>query len=109
MLKNWVDQYGLSSPPARWQPVTGAVAYDAAVWRTARRAGDFDEDSIGLLAVPAHSLNDLGEQLRALYSFLGEPDELEQAIIDGGAGSRRMVLEAISNLDGARYAGRQLF
>ena len=109
VLKNWVDQYGLSSPPAHWRPVAGAVAYDPGLWRTVRRAEDFDEDSIGLLAVPPPSLNDLGAQLRALYAFLAEPNELEQTIINGGAGSRGIVLEAIGSLDGARYAGRPLF
>jgi predicted nucleotidyltransferase component of viral defense system len=109
VLKNWVDQHGLSSPPAVWQPVTGAVNYDPALWRTSRRAMDFDEDSIGLLAVPAPSLDDLGAQLRTLYQFLAEPDALEQQIIAGGAGSRRLVLESLTRLDGASLADRPIY
>jgi hypothetical protein len=108
VLKNWVDQHGLSSLPAAWQPVTGAVNYDPALWRTTRRAVDFDEDSIGLLAVPAPSLDDLGAQLRTLYRFLAEPDALEQQIIAGGAGSRRLMLESLTQLDGSRFADRPL-
>jgi hypothetical protein len=46
VLKNWVDQYGLSSPPATWKPVAGAVPYRADRWRTIRCAADFDEESI---------------------------------------------------------------
>lgn len=108
VLKNWVDQYGLSSPPATWSPVSGASAYDTALWRRARTAPDFDEQSVGLLAVPAPSLDKLGEQLRSLYGFLAEPDDIELAIIAGGPNSRTKVLEAIRALDGARYAERAL-
>lgn len=108
ILKTWVDQYGLSSPPATWPPVSGATPYDPGSWRKVRRAADFDEDSIGLLAVPAPSLDNLGTQLHSLYGFLGEADELELRIIAGGAGSRRFVLDAISTLPGARFAARPL-
>jgi len=109
VLKNWVDQYGLASPPAAWQPVTGAVPYSAERWRTTRRAADFDEDSIGLLAIPPPGLDDLGRQLHALFGFLADLDDAEQRIIAGGAGSRNLVLEAISNLPGSRFAGRPLY
>jgi predicted nucleotidyltransferase component of viral defense system len=109
VLKNWVDQYGLSSPPAAWQPVTGAAPYSADRWRTARRAADFDEESIGLLAVPAPSLYDLGAQLHALFNFLADLDDVEQRIAAGGAGSRSLVLEAISNLPGSRFTSRPLY
>jgi uncharacterized protein len=109
VLKNWTDQHGLSSPPATWRPVTGAIPYSPDRWRTARRAADFDEDSIGLLAVPPPSLNDLGEQLRAHFGFLTDPDDTERQIIVGGAGSRSLVLEAISSLPGSRYTRRPLY
>lgn len=109
VLKNWVDQYGLSSPPAVWRPPSGAVAYDPALWRRSRRAADFDEQDIGLLAVPAPRLDDLGEQFRHLYGFLAEPDELELAILAGGSSSRAKVLDAIRELDGARFADRGLY
>ena len=108
VLKNWVDQHGMSSPPAAWQPVSRAIPYDPGSWRRIRRPADFDEDSIGLLAVPAPSLDDLGRRLHSLYGFLAEPDELELRIITGGAGSRRLVLDAISALRGSRYAARPL-
>jgi hypothetical protein len=67
ILKNWVDQHGLSSPPAAWRPVTGAIPYDPGRWQTTRRAADFDEDSIGILAVPPPSLDALGDQLRTHF------------------------------------------
>ncbi len=109
VLKNWVDQYGLSSPPATWQAVTGAVPYERDRWRMTRRAADFDEESIGLLTIPAPSLDDLGGQLHALFSFLADLDDVEKRIAVGGAGSRSLVLDAISSLPGSRFTDRPLY
>lgn len=109
ILKNWVDQYGLASPPATWAPVSGAAAYNPELWRRARTVADFDEQSIGVLSVPPPSLDDLGRQLLDLYGFLAEPDATEQAIITGGASSRPKVLDMIKALGGTRYADRVLF
>ncbi len=108
VLKNWVDQHGMSSPPATWQPVSGATPYDPGLWRRIRPPDQFDEDSIGLLAVPAPSLDDLARQLHSHYGFLADVDELERRIIVGGAGSRRLVLSAVSTLWGTRYATRPM-
>lgn len=109
VLKNWVDQHGLSSPPATWRPVTGAVPYDPGRWQTTRHATDFDEDSIGILAVPPPSLDALGEQLRTHYGFLADLDATELRIVAGGAASRNLVLEAITSLPGSRFANRPLY
>jgi hypothetical protein len=109
VLKNWVDQYGLSSPPATWQAITGAVPYNRDRWRMTRRAADFDEDSIGLLAIPAPSLDDLGSQLHALFSFLADLDDAEQRIAAGGAASRTLVLDTICSLPGSRFNDRPLY
>jgi predicted nucleotidyltransferase component of viral defense system len=109
VLKNWVDQFGLSSPPATWQPVTGAVPYSPDRWRTTRRAADFDEESIGLLLIPPPSLDDLGRQLHVLFNFLADLDDVEQRVAAGGAGSRNHVLEAIGNLPGSRLSDRPLY
>ncbi len=109
VLKNWVDQHGLASSPAVWEPVTGAAPYLPAQWLTTRRAQDFDDENIGLLAVPAPSLDHLAARLRTLYEFLAEPDELEQRIIAGGASSRALVLDALTQLDGARLADRRVY
>jgi uncharacterized protein len=109
VLKNWVDQHGLSSPPAFWRPVTGAVLYDADRWHATRHAADFDEDSIGILAVPPPSLDALGDQLRRHFGFLADLDGTEQRIVTGGAGSRNQVLEAIGSLPGSRFTSRPLY
>jgi hypothetical protein len=108
VLKNWVDQHGLSSPPAAWRPVTGAIPYDPGRWQTTRRAADFDEDSIGILAVPPPSLDALGDQLQMHFGFLADLDGTEGRIVAGGAGSRNLVLEALSSLPGSRFASRPL-
>lgn len=109
VLKNWVDQHGLSSPPAAWRPVTGAIPYDPGRWQTTRRAADFDEDSIGILAVPPPSLDALGDQLRTHFGFLADLDSTEWRIVAGGAGSRNLVLETLSSLSGSRFASRPLY
>jgi hypothetical protein len=109
VLKNWVDQHGLSSSPAAWRPVTGAIPFDPGRWQTTRRAADFDEDSIGILAVPPPSLDALGDQLRTHFGFLADLDSTERRIVAGGAGSRNLVLEALSSLPGSRFAGRPLY
>jgi len=54
-------------------------------------------------------LDALGEQFHNLYGFLAEPDDVELAIIAGGASSRAKVLDAIRDLDGARYADLALY
>jgi hypothetical protein len=109
VLKNWVDQHGLSSPPAVWRPAIGAISYDPDRWQTTRRAADFDEDSIGILAVPPPSLDALGDQLRTHFGFLAHPDSTERRIVAGGAGSRNLVLKALSSLPGSRFASRPLY
>lgn len=109
VLKNWVDQHGLSSPPAVWKPVTGAIPYNANRWRAARRAADFDEESIGLLTIPPPGLDELGGQLQTHFGFLSDLDDVERRIVAGGAGSRNFVLEAINNLPGRRFIDRPLY
>lgn len=52
--------------------------------------------------------DDLGQQLRSLYGFLAEPDDVELAILTGGASSRGQVLDASGQLHAARYANRAL-
>jgi hypothetical protein len=100
--------HGLS-PPAAWRPVAGAIPYDPGRWQTTRHAADFDEDSIGVLSVPPPSLDALGDQLRTHFGFLADLDSTERRIVAGGAGSRNLVLEALSSLPGSRFADRPLY
>jgi len=109
VLKNWVDQFGLSSPPAAWLPVTGAAGYRPSLWRTIRRGTDFDDEGIGLLTVPAPSLDELSIQLRDLYRFLAEPDDLEQQIIDGGPNSRGLVLQTLTHIERGCFTDRHVY
>jgi hypothetical protein len=109
ILKTWVDQYGLSSPPTTWPQVTGAVDYDPALWRTIRNSTAYDEDSIGLLAIPAPSLDELSTQLCNHYDFLAEPNDTEQRIITSNANGRRLVLASLTQLPGTRFANRPIY
>ncbi|MGH3193933.1 MAG: hypothetical protein ACRDOL_43080 [Streptosporangiaceae bacterium] len=74
-----------------------------------RHAADFDEDSIGILAVPPPSLDVLGDQLRTHFGFLADLDSTERRIVAGGAGSRNLVLDALGSLPGSRFADRALY
>jgi predicted nucleotidyltransferase component of viral defense system len=109
VLKTWVDQYGLHSPPASWSPVIGAAGYEPTVWTRARAAAEFDDESIGLLAVPPPTLGDLAAALLGPYSFLGAPDALELEIVAGGAAARSLVIPEIRSLPGGRFEGRELW
>jgi predicted nucleotidyltransferase component of viral defense system len=109
ILKTWVDQHGLNSPPASWQPVAGAIAYDPTVWTRVRATSDFDDESIGMLAVPVPKLSDLATAMLGPYSFLGEPDELERDIIASGAAGRSLVIAQIRSLPGQRFETRELW
>lgn len=109
ILKTWVDQHGLHSPPGSWQPVAGATAYDPTLWNRARAVSDFDDESIGMLAVPAPKLVDLASAMLGPYSFLGEPDEIERNIIAGGAEGRSLVIAQIRSLPGTRFGSRELW
>jgi len=109
VLKTWVDQHGLHSPPASWAPVTGAADYDPAAWTRVRSAEDFDDESIGLLAIPPPKLADLAAALLGPYSFLAMPDEVEQLIIARGSAGRGLVIDQIKSLPGARFLKRDLW
>jgi hypothetical protein len=89
--------------------VTGAVPYSTDRWQTTRHAADFDEESIGLLTIPAPGLGDLGARLRAHFNFLADLDDAEQRIAAGGSGSRSLALEGITNLPGSRFTDRLLY
>jgi predicted nucleotidyltransferase component of viral defense system len=109
VLKTWVDQNGLHSPPATWAPVTGAQGYHPETWTRQRKPDEFDDENIGLLAVPPPSLSELARKLADQYRFLADIDSVERCIIGGGAASRSLVIDEIQRLPGGRYIGRQLW
>jgi hypothetical protein len=74
-----------------------------------RAAAEFDDESIGLLAVPPPTLGDLAAALLGPYSFLGAPDALELEIVAGGAAARSLVISQIRSLPGGRFESRELW
>jgi len=109
VLKTWVDQHGIHSPPATWSPVTGATGCDPTIWTRMGVPDDFDDESIGLLAVPPSKLTDLAAAILGPYRFLGTPDETEHRIITSGAAGRSLVIDQIKSLPGARFDSRELW
>lgn len=109
ILKTWVDQHGLSSSAAGWRPVPGAIAYDPTVWSRVRASSDFDDESVGMRAVPAPKLSDLATAMLAPNSFRGEPDGLERDILVSGAAGRSLVIAQIRSLPGQRFETRELW
>jgi hypothetical protein len=81
------------------------------LWSLALTGCDFNYGARhpGSQALRAPSLDDLGSQLHALFNFLADLDDAEQRIAVGGAGSRSLVLETISNLPGSRFTNRPLY
>ncbi len=108
ILKNWVDQYGLSSPPANWSRTPNPTPYQPNAWSRVRRKSEFDDESIGLLASPPPDLENLASELQRQYIFLAQPDEVEGQIIEGAANSRTLVIDEVRRLDGSALVGRHL-
>lgn len=105
VLKAWVDLNGLHSEHATWaSPLPGARSFDVEQWLTIRAAGDFDDESIGLLTVPPPNLTDLGETLSRLYQWLADLTPDERSIAHGRPQDRPLVLRLLRELPGARTA-----
>ena len=104
VLKMWVDLHGVSSAQATWKSSHGATAFDVERWLRVRRGAEFDDENIGLLAVPSPSLDELGEQLAVDYAFLGELDEQEVVVARSHGAARDLVLEMLADLPGGRLA-----
>lgn len=104
VLKVWADLHGVSSERVIWKSSHGAEAFDIDRWLRVRTSIDFDDENIGLLAVPSPSLDDLGEQLASDYEFLANLDERESAIIRSHGADRKLVLRMLSELPGGRLA-----
>jgi hypothetical protein len=102
VLKIWVDAHGLNALGTVWRPGHEALPFDPTHWLRERRVSVFDVEDIGQLAVPAPDLDDLGQQLRTHYGFLGQLDGVEQRVAELNGGDRPLVLKMIADLPGSR-------
>lgn len=104
VLKIWADLHGVTSETAVWKSSHGAEPLDIDRWLRTRTAREFDDENIGLLAVPAPSLDDLGEQLSYCFAFLAELDDDERVVARTHGADRDLVLKMLADLPGARLA-----
>jgi predicted nucleotidyltransferase component of viral defense system len=109
ILKIWVDVNGLRSPTAEWRPAPESVPFQGERWLRHRSRTDYDEEDIGILAVPPPDLEHMSTDLRSLYAFLAELDEQERVLARCLAADRNRVLAAIAALPGGRFAGEPLW
>lgn len=70
VLKNWVDQYGLTCHSHTWSAIADARSFDVERWLEPRKAADFDDEHIGLLTIPPPELADLARDMADQYRWL---------------------------------------
>ena len=110
VLKNWVDQHGLSSPPAVWRPVTGAVPYSSDRWHApaTRRTSTKTASAYSPAQAETPRL-DAAAISCGTHFGVSQTSTHRTAVVTGGAGSRNLVLEAIGSLPGSRFTNRPLY
>lgn len=102
VLKNWVDDYGLTTGGAHWKPAHASFPFDPDRWLRLRRAREFDREDIGQLSAPPPDLDNLAADLRAGFAFLADLDNDEAAVAARSAGDRPLVLRMLADLPGTR-------
>jgi predicted nucleotidyltransferase component of viral defense system len=102
VMKIWTDMHGISTNGASWKSPFQSGPFDLDRWLRPRHAREFDDENIGLLAVPPPSLDELGEHLANDYRFLADLDAREREIARCHGADRNIVLEMVSELPGRR-------
>lgn len=98
VMKTWVDMHGLGSPAHTWKKGHDPQPLDADRWLRTRTAEEFDDQNIGMLAVPPPGLEDLGESLSKDYQFLRDLDEVERDLARCHGGDRSVLLRCLDQL-----------
>ena len=98
VMKAWVDMNGLSTELHSWNPAHEPQPLDIDHWLRERAPGDFDDEFIGLLAMPPPALDELGRALSADYGFLRDltDDERQLAVCNGR--DRTLLLRLLHEL-----------
>ena len=98
VMKVWVDTNGLEGAIHRWSAAHEPVPLHVDHWLRKREAGDFDDESIGLLARPAADLDELGRELAADYEFLRELTPEEEELSSCNGRDRSLLLRLLDEL-----------
>jgi len=98
VLKIWVDNNGLQTMNHSWNVAHEPQPFDVNRWLKVRRAQDFDDENIGLLACPPPDLDDLAASLSAEYSFLSALTKEERTLAACNGKDRKLLLHHLDNL-----------
>jgi len=110
VLKIWVDGHGVTSAHgAHWKPGHEAYEFDVDRWLRLRTATEYDEQDIGILAVPSPDLADLARTVQSGFSFLADLDSDETRVAAGRGQDRALVLSMLEDLPGARLRDTGLY
>ena len=110
VLRIWVDGHGVtSSLGARWKPGHEASEFDVDRWLRLRTATEYDQQDIGILAVPSPDLADLARTVQSGFSFLADLDSDETQVAAVRGQDRALVLSMLEDLPGARLRDTGLY
>ena len=104
VLKVWVDACGAKADDAVWPTAHQGPAFDPEKWLRPRDPDDYDQEDIGVLAVPPPNLADLSEQVSSAYSFLTDLDRDEQTVAAAQEKDRALALQMLRGLPGGRLS-----
>lgn len=108
VLKVWVDNCGVSTHDTTWPAAHSGAPFDPARWLRQRDPKDYDEDDIGVLAVPAPKFEALSAAISSSYQFLAALDADEQVLARAQQADRSLALRLLQQLPGGRLADIQL-
>ena len=109
VLKIWVDANGVHAGDTYWKPGHEGPAFNPERWLRDRSIGEFDEEDIGALAVPAPTAAELSEALRTHFRFLADLDDDERTLAQAREQDRPLALRALAALPGGRLTDAGLY
>jgi len=106
VLKIWVDKHGVTAGDGTaWAPAHAGGEFEPDHWLRRRLPREYDEEDIGVLAVPPPPLADLSSQVSEAYAFLADLDNDESQVAKALAQDRPTVLRLLGELPGGRLRG----
>jgi len=108
VLKVWVDNCGVSTYDTAWPAAHSGAPLDPARWLRQRDVKEYDEEDIGVLAVPAPKFEVLSRAVSSSYAFLADLDADEQVLAHARHSDRSLALRLLQQLPGGRLASIQL-
>lgn len=108
VLKVWVDNCGVSTQNTAWPAAHSGAPFDPTRWLRQRDVTEYDDEDIGVLAVPAPKFAVLSATISNSYQFLDGLDADEQVLAKAEQADRSLALRLLQQLPGGRLAGIHL-